>query len=138
MNSKPLHWVVLAMIVMCFTWCRQTGQAKLVQGEIASTTEVSVDTVIRSYNSLQYGDKAEAVFKVTNTGNSPLVIKDVVTDCQCALGNWDKEPVMPGSAALIRLRYNYKTPGFFQRVATVYLNNKEGQISLVMRGKISR
>lgn len=130
---KNRWWRLLALAALVAAWasCRQPKP----RGAVA-VTEVAVDSLIRNYN-LKYGDKAVATYKLTNTGAHPLVIRDVVTDCQCALGQWERKMISPGASTLIRLQYNYKSAGFFQRVATIYLNNAEGQVSLVMRGKIS-
>jgi hypothetical protein len=134
MKNKWWQLLLLTLIVLTAASCKQAGQDK--PRGAPAITEVTVDSMIRNYN-LQYGDKAEAEFVLTNTGHHPLLIKNVVTDCNCALGYWEKNLISPGVSTVIKLRYNYNSPGFFQRVATIYLNNSEGQVSLVMRGKIS-
>jgi hypothetical protein len=133
----PAAWLVAAFL--WFAGCKQSDNAAEIKQQAAPepVTQVAVDTTIRSLN-LTAGDKAEATFKLTNTGQHPLVIKDVTTDCHCTLGDWDKQPIKPGESTVIKLTYRYEAPGFFQRVATVYLNNTEGQVSLVMRGKINQ
>lgn len=128
-------WLIAASL--WFAGCKQSDSAAEIKQQPApeAVTQVEVDTTIQSLN-VTSGDTAEATFKLTNTGQHPLVIKDVITDCHCALGDWDKKPIRTGESTYIKLTYQYKAPGFFQRVATVYLNNAEGQVSLVMRGKI--
>ena len=137
MRNELLLTVWLIAAGLWFAGCKQSDNAADItqQPAAAPVTQVEVDTTIRSLN-LTSGDKAEATFKLTNTGQHPLVIKDVTTDCHCALGDWDKKPIKTGESTLIKLTYKYEAPGFFQRVATVYLNNAEGQVSLVLRGKI--
>lgn len=44
-------------------------------------------------------------FEFTNTGDQPLVIKQVITGCGCTSAKWSKKPYAPGAKGTIRISY---------------------------------
>ncbi|MDD4760940.1 MAG: DUF1573 domain-containing protein, partial [Bacteroidaceae bacterium] len=48
-------------------------------------TTVQVEDSIRHYYPLVLGDNLDVVYKVTNTGFSPLVITDIQPSCGCII-----------------------------------------------------
>ena len=70
---------------------------------------------------------AEHIFKFTNTGTAPLVIKQVTADCGCTNPEWSQKPVEPGKEGIIILAYNPKGRlGPINKSAVVYTNENNG------------
>ncbi|MGD0341353.1 MAG: DUF1573 domain-containing protein, partial [Bacteroidales bacterium] len=40
-------------------------------------------------------------FMVSNTGNAPLVIQNIVASCGCTTPEWTKDPIQPGGKGKI-------------------------------------
>lgn len=95
-------------------------------------------------NTIDYGtvskdtDSGLRAFEFTNTGNEPLVIKNVQSTCGCTVPTKPTEPIMPGKTGKIEVKYNMN-PGPIRKTITVESNasNYEGgRISLKIKGEV--
>lgn len=76
-------------------------------------------------------------FIVTNTGNTPLVIQNVIPSCGCTTPDWTKEPIMPGSSGKVTAIYDpVNRPGIFNKTLTVYSNSKPENTVLIIKGEV--
>jgi hypothetical protein len=77
------------------------------------------------------------VFKFTNTGPVPLIIKDVQTACNCTTVNWPEKPVLPGKIGAIKVTYHLiNRSGSFEQLITVFFDGKPGSQVLKINGTI--
>lgn len=76
-------------------------------------------------------------FGFTNTGDQPLLIKNVITSCGCTSAEWSKKAYQPGEKGSIRMTYHPqgRTETEINLVAEVYTNTK-GTINLEMSGLV--
>lgn len=80
----------------------------------------------------------EFVFK--NTGDAPLIIKEVKSSCGCTVPEWPKTPIEPGKTEKIVVKYNMN-PGPISKTITVVSNAKNkpnGIIPLRIKGSVLR
>jgi len=77
-------------------------------------------------------------FIVTNTGNSPLVIKNIVASCGCTTPEWTKQPIPPGGKGKITAIYDPQNRGGenFNKTLSVYTNAKPEVAVLVIKGQV--
>ena len=76
-------------------------------------------------------------FIVTNTGNTPLVIQNIVASCGCTTPEWTREPIAPGKEGKIKAIYDPKDrPGAFNKTLSVYTNAKPEMAVLVIKGEV--
>jgi hypothetical protein len=76
-------------------------------------------------------------FIVSNTGNSPLVIQNVVASCGCTTPGWTKEPIMPGSNGKVSAAYDPSgRPGPFTKTLSVYSNVDPNPVVLTIKGEV--
>lgn len=63
-------------------------------------------------------------FHFTNTGNAPLVIKQVITGCGCTSAKWSEKPYAPGDKGVIRVSYHPEGRKMekFSQVTEVFTN----------------
>ena len=83
-------------------------------------------------------DSGMRSFEFTNTGNSPLMITNVISTCGCTVPSFPKEPIMPGKTGKIDVKYNMN-PGPIRKTITVESNasNYEGgRVSLKIKGEV--
>ena len=94
---------------------------------------------------INYGEVVKGVdngireFIFTNTGDAPLVIKDVKSSCGCTIPEWPKTPIEPGKSDKIVVKYNMN-PGPISKTITVMTNatNKpSGIVPLRIKGNVS-
>lgn len=78
--------------------------------EIGKKTEMKVDPVFDA-GTINKGEKIKAVFKVKNTGKSPLVISEVKGSCTCTVADFPKKPILSGETGEIKAEVNTDKTG---------------------------
>ena len=77
-------------------------------------------------------------FEFVNTGDEPLLILNVNTDCGCTAAGYPKEEILPGDTAKISVRYNGRNnpTGTFRKQVRVRSNDPDNpMVRLIIRGK---
>lgn len=76
-------------------------------------------------------------FIVTNTGNQPLVIQNIIASCGCTKPEWTRSPIPPNGEGKITAIYDpANRPGQFNKTLTVYTNSKPQVSVLVIKGEV--
>ena len=78
-----------------------------------------------------------ATFTFTNKERTPLVIKDVDAGCGCLSVDWTKTPVEKGGKGEVKVTYDAKQLGTYDRFIDVYTNGSAKPIKVRMSGRIS-
>jgi hypothetical protein len=78
--------------------------------EIGKKTEMKVDPIFDA-GTVNKGEKIKAVFKVKNTGKSPLVISEVKGSCTCTVADFPKKPILAGETGEIKAEVNTDKTG---------------------------
>lgn len=79
------------------------------------------------------GEKVDAVFKVENTGDYPLVISEVTPSCGCTVVEKPKDPIMPGEVFEIRGYVNTDNAGIGTMNKTITLTANTEPSGTVVR-----
>jgi hypothetical protein len=92
--------------------------------------QIAWDKSNYDFGDIRQGEKVEYTFRFHNTGDEPLMITNVTTQCGCtASKGWPRDPIQPGSRGEITLVFDSSGKfGRVNKVATVMSNavNKEG------------
>ena len=64
--------------------------------EPKTLTSLKMDKTVHDYGAICKGSSHSADFKITNTGNNPLVIFRISVSCGCTRATYDKQPIAPG------------------------------------------
>jgi hypothetical protein len=76
-------------------------------------------------------------FMVSNTGNAPLVIQNIVASCGCTTPDWTREPIQPGAKGKITAIYDPAgRPGQFNKTLSVYTNSDPNIVVLTIKGEV--
>ncbi len=77
-------------------------------------------------------------FEVTNSGDAPLVIQNIVASCGCTEPVWTKSPIPPSGRGVITAIYDPSNrPGPFNKTLTVHSNGKPEVLVLVIKGEVT-
>lgn len=97
---------------------------------------LSWDKTTHDFGDITQGDKVEHTYRFTNSGNEPLIISNVTTQCGCTTPKgWPRDPVLPGEKGEIIAAFN--SAGKFgkqHKVVTIISNavNPEGAQLILM------
>lgn len=84
--------------------------------------DLSINSMTHDFGQIPQGQPASHSFTIKNTGDAPLVIKDVEPSCGCTTPKWPKKPIAPGESAEIKAVYDAKSKGAFQKSIKVKTN----------------
>ena len=87
----------------------------------------------QTYN---YGDRSDTSYTFTNTGNQPLIISNVRYSGGAMIRSYPREPIMPGESGIIRVGYDTRRAGSFNRTFTISSNARNKAVVLHLRGKV--
>lgn len=77
-------------------------------------------------------------FIVTNTGDNPLIIQNVVASCGCTTPEWTKMPIPPAGKGKVTAIYDpANRPGAFNKTLTVSSNAKPETTVLTIKGEVT-
>lgn len=110
-----------------------TEEKEVSNGVQTTTVEIEQTEEVELKN-LKVGEIATAIFVLKNTGEKPLLIKDVSASCGCTVPEWDKKPVKPGDKTEIKIKVTPDNTGYFRKTITVFCNIKGSPIQLGLKG----
>lgn len=97
----------------------------------ATAPVLTFETATYDFGNLPSGANVEHYFKFTNTGKSPLVIKDAKGSCGCTVPVWPKNPIAPGVSDSIKIEYKAGSQqGSQRKTVTLTTNTVKGKEEL--------
>ncbi len=82
------------------------------------------------------GTPATATFTVTNIGKEPLIIETASPTCGCTIGNYTKEPILPGKDGTITATYNASNLSAFEKHMNVKFAGVDEVKSITLKGEV--
>ena len=75
-------------------------------------------------------------FEITNTSDKPLVIENAHATCGCTVPEYQKDPILPGKSAKIKVQYNAANGGQFDKTVFVKFAGVNEEKSLGITGEV--
>ena len=87
---------------------------------------------------VKQGAETVHVFRFTNVGAQPLLIREVKPSCGCTLVDWPRQPIQPGEKGVVRVRYRASPAliGEELRHVTVLANTEPDFTNLYLKARI--
>lgn len=130
---KRSFFSLLLISCVIFAACHQS-ESKTVSPEapaaVTNTDPASLTTVewidsTFDKGTITEGEKIEIAYRFKNTGNNPLIIKDVRPSCGCTVAEKPLEPIAPGKEGIIKAVFNSANkPGLNHKTVTVVSNTQ--------------
>lgn len=124
-ETKRMARVLACLVALCLLAASCTKKV--------SPTTVKVKDPVRHYYPIITGQQLVVVYELENTGDDPLIIREIQPCCGTDADEDGKQVViLPGKKGNITLRYNSeKNVGFVQQKVWIYGNIKpEGVLEL--------
>ena len=122
--------------------CAVNAQESLVPTLDPNAPEMKFETEVLDYGTVKFDGNGIREFKVKNIGKSPLTISNVQGQCGCTTATidgkqgWPQEPILPGKTASIKVKYDTKRPGPFEKNVTITSNSKLNSVLVKIKGVV--
>jgi hypothetical protein len=83
---------------------------------------ISVDKDVHDYGTIDNGANGTCEFKVTNTGDQPLIISNCKGSCGCTVPKCDTAPIAPGKTTIVTVKYDTNRSGPINKTVTISSN----------------
>lgn len=105
--------------------------------EIGNKTTMEVEKLFDAGRVVK-GEVVHAKFKVTNTGDFPLVIGEVKVGCSCTLASKPEDPIAPGSTGIIEASVDTEKigTGVFNKSISIIANTVPSTTEVVIQGNV--
>lgn len=91
-----------------------------------ATTSIQWIDSVKNYGKIAEGQVLQVAFRFKNTGDKPLVIKNVRPGCGCTAANPPDKPILPGEEGVINASFDSKgRPGPNKKDIFVTANTAE-------------
>lgn len=97
---------------------------------------ITFEKVLHDFGDIEYEGNGTCEFYYKNTGKEPLVLENVRASCGCTIPEWSKEPLKKGKKAVIKVKYDTKRVGQFQKTITVVSNASNSTEQLTIKGNV--
>ncbi len=122
-----------ALVIAAFQFISSPEEKTTITPKMA-VLEFEEDTL--DYGTILQHSDGNRVFKFTNTGDAPLVIASVRPSCGCTVAHYTKEAILPGKQGEIKVKYDTKRLGGFNKSIRVQSNTENGTKLLRIRGTV--
>jgi hypothetical protein len=121
-----------------------TGKAQesVVPTSDPNAPEIKFENEVLDYGTVDFDANGVREFKFKNVGKSPLTITSVQGECGCTSTTidgkpgWPQEPILPGKSGVIKVKYDTKRPGRFEKNVTVTSNSKLATVKVKIKGEV--
>ncbi|HCW08483.1 MAG TPA: DUF1573 domain-containing protein [Cytophagales bacterium] len=100
--------------------------------------EIKYDNNTFDFGSITEGQKVSHTYKVTNTGNAPLIIQNAQPSCGCTVPEWTKTPIPVGGTGYVKAEFDSKgKTGMQNKTITVTANTWPKVTQLTFRAQVN-
>jgi hypothetical protein len=136
MRSIPGYGAVFLLLIMAA--CGSGGgKSPGFEGSLKNrkdlVPEIQFDTTVNDLGTIQQGEQVVAWFDYSNTGETPLIIRNIRAGCGCTIPRWSEAPLAPGASDAIRIIFDSSGKRGVQNIRiTVFSNaaNAEEEVYL--------
>jgi hypothetical protein len=137
MKKKLIYFFVAVLFTSSAVNAQEKAEKKPVTEESTSTSEIVFDKETHDYGTIEQGANGIYEFKFTNSGKEPLIISNCKGSCGCTVPSWPKEPIKPGGSGVIKVSYDTKRIGAFNKTVTITSNAKSNNKTITIKGVVN-
>ena len=108
-------------------------EAKRIEEEKTNITTMVIDKEMHDFGNIRPETDNTCRFKVTNTGDKPLIIKDVKASCGCTTPHKPENPIAPGMSDFIEVGFHPSSSQLNEIIKTVTVTANIPESSQVVR-----
>ena len=134
-NSIVIKSIYLLILILTCISCVTKTETK----EIPPKNKWTIMTFKQKeydFGNISSKKSVSTLFEFSNAGEKPLLIKEVKTSCGCTVPEWSKDIIKPNKKGEIKIVYDAKYPGRFNKTITVVYNGKDSPLELTIKGEV--
>lgn len=118
------------------------AQESVIPNPDPNAADIKFESEVIDFGTIEWDANGLREFKFTNAGKSPLTITSVSGECGCTATTidgkpgWPQEPILPGKSGVIKVKYDTKREGRFEKNVTVTSNSKYSTKKIRIKGEI--
>jgi len=118
------------------------SQESVIPNPDPNAPDMKFESETIDYGSIDFDSNGIREFKFTNVGKAPLTITGVTAECGCTTTTidgkpgWPTEPILPGKSGVIKIKYDTKRVGRFEKNVTISSNAKFATKKLKLKGEV--
>jgi hypothetical protein len=98
--------------------------------------KVTVDKTVHDFGTIQKdGGRVSAVFTITNSTKTPIILSEVRASCGCTTPDWTKEPIETGKTGTVTATYNPTGSGPFEKSVTINISSGDKTEMMIVKIK---
>lgn len=118
MKKTIFTFGLLLMAAFTLNIFSQTGD----QPQIGEGATMVFEKETHDYGKIEQHSNGIYEFVFTNTGSEELTITYAKGSCGCTVPDWPRESVAPGATGVIKVEYDTKRIGLFNKTVTITSN----------------
>ena len=91
---------------------------------------------LHDYGQIEEDSDGSWSFAFKNLGEEAIIINRVRSTCGCTVPEWPRQPIEPGAAGEITVKYNTAQTGTFMKSVVVYSSAANSPVKLQIKGKV--
>ncbi|MBK9286076.1 MAG: DUF1573 domain-containing protein [Sphingobacteriaceae bacterium] len=137
---KKTALLAFALLLSIFTTLQ--AQDSVIPNPDPNAPDMKFESEVIDFGSVEYDSNGLREFKFTNVGKTPLTITAVTAECGCTATSidgkqgWPTEPILPGKSGVIKIKYDTKREGRFEKNVTISSNAKYATKKVKIKGEI--
>jgi len=133
---------IILIFLLLFRFSHTKAQESIIPSMDPNAPDIKFENEVLDYGTIDYDSNGIREFKFTNVGKSPLTITSVTGECGCTTTSfdgkpgWPQEPVLAGKSGVIKVKYDTKREGRFEKNVTVTSNSKFASKKVRIKGEV--
>jgi len=127
---------ILLLTVLIWAFTSNAQEVKPVTVDTDQKAKIVFEKTVYDYGVIAKGSAGTCVFKFTNEGKGPLILKIVAPSCGCTSTSWSKDTIAPGKTGQIDIKYKTNVAGSFSKSITVKSNASNSSVLLQIKGEV--
>lgn len=125
------------IVFLCFSVALLNASAQQQFVSSSNGAKIKFESEVVEYGIIQQDANGNREVKFTNVGKEPLILQSVMSSCGCLVASYPKEPIAPGKSGVIKVHYDTKRVGKFEKTLTVNSNDVDRpSIVLKVKGEV--
>ncbi|MFH1005136.1 MAG: DUF1573 domain-containing protein [Bacteroidota bacterium] len=134
---KNIFLTIAVIAFTAFVSKSQTGTTTAaVVSENPNAPDILFEAEVIDYGTIEFGSDGSREFKFKNNGKEPLIIYSASGSCGCTVPTAPKEPIKSGDTGIIKVHYDTKRVGSFEKTISVSSNAKTPSKTLRIKGNV--